>query len=53
MKTELDKAYNPSEHENKIYNKWEKSGYFNPDNLNLDKDAPAYSIVMRRHKVTG
>src|SRR3989344_7514884 len=30
---DLPKAYNPREVEDKIYQKWEKSGLFNPDNL--------------------
>ncbi len=33
MKKELPKAYEPSLYEDGIYKKWEKSGYFNPDNL--------------------
>ncbi|MDP2685217.1 MAG: valine--tRNA ligase [bacterium] len=40
MKFELDKAYQPTSVESKIYSRWEKSGFFNPDNL------PA----MRSHK---
>jgi valyl-tRNA synthetase len=27
------KPYNPAEHEEALYKKWERSGYFNPDNL--------------------
>jgi len=30
---DLPKAYNPKEVEDKIYNLWEKSGYFTPENL--------------------
>jgi len=30
---ELKRPYNPSDHEESIYKKWEDSGYFNPDNL--------------------
>ncbi len=52
MKQELDKAYNPGENEDKIYQKWEKSGYFNPDNLNLDDNAPSYTIVLPPPNVT-
>src|SRR4030067_665039 len=29
----FNKPYNPQEVEEKIYELWEKSGYFNPDNL--------------------
>src|SRR6056297_1584735 len=53
MTTEIAKAYNPQEQEQGIYEKWEQSGYFNPDNLNLDKNAPTYSIVIPPPNVTG
>ena len=33
MAEQLDKAYNPKLTENKIYQRWERSGFFNPDNL--------------------
>ncbi|MBI2628183.1 MAG: class I tRNA ligase family protein [Candidatus Niyogibacteria bacterium] len=33
VKNNLDKPYNPKEVEDKIYQIWEKSGFFNPDNL--------------------
>lgn len=52
MKDELDKAYSPTENENKIYEKWEKSGYFNPDNLELSSDAPSYTIVLPPPNIT-
>jgi len=52
MKTELDKAYNPGEHEDSIYKRWEKSGFFNPDNLSLPKDAPGYTIVLPPPNIT-
>ena len=39
------KPYNPADTETRIYQEWEKSGYFNPDNLpNADKKP--YTIVM-------
>ena len=50
---DLPKAYTPRKYEDEIYQLWEKSGYFNPDNLNLDKEAPIYSIVMPPPNVTG
>ena len=50
---ELPKTYNPIDYEETIYKKWEESGYFNPDNLNCDKDAKSYSIVMPPPNVTG
>ncbi len=52
MKQELDKTYNPSDHEDKIYQIWEKSGFFNPDNLSLDDKAPAYTIVLPPPNIT-
>jgi len=52
MKIELDKAYNPQENEDKIYQKWEESGYFNPDNLSLPKKASSYTIVLPPPNVT-
>ncbi|NLZ74744.1 valine--tRNA ligase [Candidatus Falkowbacteria bacterium] len=52
MKKELEKAYNPGENEDKIYQKWEKSGYFNPDNLNLPADAKSYTIVLPPPNIT-
>ena len=38
MKSNLDQPYNPQEVENKIYRIWEKSGFFNPDNLPVSKN---------------
>lgn len=52
MKQELSKVYNPSENEDKIYQKWEESGYFNPDNLELPKEAKSYTIVFPPPNVT-
>lgn len=52
MKKELPKAYNPGENEDKIYQKWEESGYFNPDNLGLPADAPTYTIVLPPPNIT-
>jgi len=49
--------YNPSETEGKIYKEWEKSGYFNPDEMIKDglvsKDAEKFSIVLPPPNVTG
>ena len=53
MKKELPKAYCPKDHEDKIYEEWEKSGYFNPDNLDCTDEAENYSIVMPPPNVTG
>jgi valyl-tRNA synthetase len=49
---ELPKIYDPKKAEDLIYKKWEKSGYFNPDKLDLPKDAPTYSIVLPPPNIT-
>jgi len=46
MKNSENKPYNPQEIEAKIYRIWEKSGYFNPDNLPLKKSAKPFCIIM-------
>ena len=51
MKT-LSKTYNPQDTEEEIYRRWEESGYFNPDNLNLPADAPPYTIVLPPPNIT-
>jgi isoleucyl-tRNA synthetase len=35
-----------------IYEKWEKSGFFNPDKLNLPENAPSYTIVLPPPNIT-
>lgn len=58
---ELPKAYNPKATEDKIYQLWEKSGFFNPDALgSRDSDvkgrqspAKPFSIVLPPPNVTG
>jgi valyl-tRNA synthetase len=56
-KKEIPKSYNPTEHEDKIYQRWEKSGYFNPDKCIADditdKNADAYTISMPPPNRTG
>ena len=52
IKEKLPKQYNPKKTENYIYKKWENSGYFNPDNLNLSKNAPSYTIVLPPPNIT-
>ncbi len=53
------KSYNPSEVEDRIYQKWEESGYFNPDNLPPRSDTGdttgrvPFSIVLPPPNVTG
>jgi len=57
MSTELDKAYDPKKVETRIYEMWEKSGYFQPeagrpkaDNPNWNKP---YTIVIPPPNITG
>ncbi|MBI5072023.1 valine--tRNA ligase [Candidatus Falkowbacteria bacterium] len=55
---ELEKVYNPKAVEDGIYDKWEKSGYFNPDNLPRQAKprqgrGKSFSIVMPPPNVTG
>ncbi len=52
MKNELDKVYNPGEHEDNTYRLWEESGFFNPDNLNCAPEAPTYTIVLPPPNIT-
>ncbi len=41
----LLKPYNPASTEGSIYQKWEESGYFNPDNLPGDRPEP-FTVIM-------
>jgi len=54
---ELPKAYNPQKTEDKIYQLWEKSGFFNPDVLVkkrvIKKTAKPFSIILPPPNVTG
>jgi len=52
MKQELEKIYNPSDNEDDIYKKWEESGFFNPDNLNLPTGAKSYTIILPPPNIT-
>ncbi|MCK4745085.1 class I tRNA ligase family protein, partial [Candidatus Parcubacteria bacterium] len=59
MKKELPKTYNPKDVEDKIYTAWEKSGFFNPDNLpakNIKKDKKGkektYAIILPPPNIT-
>ncbi len=52
MSVELPKIYNPAEYEDGVYEKWEKSGFFNPDNLGLPKTAKPYTIVLPPPNIT-
>lgn len=57
MAKEISKTYNPQENEDKIYEIWEKSGYFNPDKCVVDKitekEAFSFSIIMPPPNATG
>jgi len=46
------KPYNPQETEDRIYTVWEKSGFFNPDNL-LGGPTDPFTIVLPPPNVTG
>ncbi|MEK7543227.1 MAG: valine--tRNA ligase [Patescibacteria group bacterium] len=46
-------AYDPKLVECSIYKEWEKSGYFNPDNLPVKKAAKPYVVYMPLPNVTG
>jgi valyl-tRNA synthetase len=51
------KPYDPAEHEDVLYQRWEESGYFNPD-VCVEKgvttpDAEPFSIVLPPPNVTG
>ncbi|HOX60673.1 MAG TPA: valine--tRNA ligase [Candidatus Magasanikbacteria bacterium] len=53
---ELSKAYEPAKYEGGIYEKWSKSGYFNPDKCLADGFADEkryFSIVLPPPNVTG
>jgi len=50
------KPYNPQETEPRIYKLWEKSGFFNPDNLPADeagRQRKPFTIIMPPPNVTG
>jgi len=45
MDQKFTKPYNPAEYETATYDQWEKSGYFNPDNLPNPIEKP-FTIIM-------
>jgi len=47
---ELDKKYNPSEFEDKLYKFWCDNGFFTPK---TDKSKPTYTIVIPPPNITG
>ena len=46
----LEGKYNPQDFEQKLYEEWEKKGYFKPS---MNKDKKSYSIMMPPPNVTG
>ncbi len=50
---ELEKAYDHTLVEDKIYKLWEDSGYFNPDNLPDAADKQPFTIALPPPNVTG
>ena len=48
----LLKPYDPKETEGRIYNLWEESGYFNPDNL-PERNGQTFTIALPPPNVTG
>ena len=48
----LPKTYQAEKIEDKIYQKWEKSGKFNPDNLNLPPQSPNFTMVLPPPNIT-
>lgn len=48
---ELEKSYDPAEHEPSLYQAWLESGYFNPDNL--PTQGKPYTIMMPPPNATG
>ncbi len=57
MQDKLEKPYNPQETEPRIYELWERSGFFNPEKSVeagfIAVDSPTFSIVMPPPNVTG
>ncbi len=45
----MEKTYDPQQHEQDLYQRWEASGFFNPDNLSGEP----YAIVIPPPNVTG
>ena len=50
MSKQLEKVYDPKHVESRLYEFWEKSGYFHAE---VDPNKPAFSIVMPPPNVTG
>ncbi|MFH1412493.1 MAG: valine--tRNA ligase [bacterium] len=52
MAKDLPKAYQADKYEDDIYQIWEKSGFFNPDNLDLPDNAPNYTVILPPPNIT-
>lgn len=52
MRQELEKTYKPSKYEGDVYRKWEESGFFNPDNLDLEDNSRSYTIILPPPNIT-
>src|SRR3989339_1178155 len=52
MTRSIPKTYEPGKYEDEIYKLWEESGFFNPDNLKLPKNAKPYTIVLPPPNIT-
>lgn len=52
MSKELPKTYIPADCEDEIYKKWEESGFFNPDNLDLPEDAKPFTVILPPPNIT-
>ena len=50
MRKQLEKIYNPSETEDRLYQNWLENGYFKAD---IDKNKKPYTIVMPPPNITG
>ena len=46
----MEKNYEPLQFENKIYQRWEKAGYFTPE---INKDKKPFTILMPPPNITG
>ncbi len=52
MEEKFKQPYNPAETEGRIYEAWEKSGYFNPDNLPGER-TESFTVTLPPPNVTG
>ena len=53
MSADFSKPYDPKQTESEIYDLWEKSGCFNPDNLPVKKGSKSFVVYMPLPNVTG